>query len=62
MFMVERMEAGVFSFERRWLRWALGMRGEYIVRWRSVRSWMRSILDASGLVDGEDGVLSASPP
>ena len=48
---VERMVAGVLSGDKRWLRWAVAMRGEYIVRWRRVRSLILSRL----LLSEKDG-------
>jgi len=42
------MTAGGFSGAKRWVRWAEGMRGEYMVRWRRVRSLILSRLLASG--------------
>lgn len=50
MVTVERITVGGFSGARRCVRCAEGMRGEYIVRCRSVLSLMRSRLDASGVM------------
>ena len=47
MVTVDRMTDGGFSGASKCVRCADGMRGEYIVRWRSVLSLMRSRLDAS---------------
>ena len=49
MFSVWRIVEGGFSGESKWWRCALDIRGEYMVKWRRVRSCMRSILVASGL-------------
>ena len=47
MLTVDRMVEGRFSGASRWFRWAAGMRGEYIVRWRSVLSLILSKLEDS---------------
>ena len=46
---VDRMVEGGFSGARRWFRCAAGIRGEYIVRWRSVLSLILSRLEDSSL-------------
>lgn len=51
MVTVWRITEGGFSGARRWLRCAVGMSGEYIVRWRSVLSLILSRLDASASVE-----------
>jgi len=47
MLTVDRIVEGGFSGARRWFRWAAGIRGEYIVRWRSVLSLILSRLEDS---------------
>ena len=47
MVTVERMVFEAFS-DRRWVRCAVGIRGEYMVRCRRVLSLMRSRLEDSG--------------
>ena len=44
MLTVDRIVEGGFSGARRWFRCAAGIRGEYIVRWRSVLSLILSRL------------------
>ena len=46
MLTVDRIRSGL-SAESRCVRWACGMRGEYWVTWRRVRSVIRSRLFAS---------------
>lgn len=48
MLTVERMREGGLSGDRRWVRCADGINGEYIVMWRRVLSLMRSRLLDSG--------------
>ena len=47
MLTVDRMAEGGFSGASRWFRCAAGIRGEYIVRWRSVLSLTLSRLEDS---------------
>jgi hypothetical protein len=47
MLTVDRMAEGGFSGASRWFRCAAGIRGEYMVRWRSVLSLTLSRLEDS---------------